>query len=273
MTRALIPSHAPANVDTPFITSLNPFDRWQIVNATQQFRLPGEGPRRRHRQQAVAVRARRLPGLRRQLGPGANTRQGRRPRRMEAPGDARRGTITSRSSRRASCSRSATRSCSRPSPSACSRRSTERSSRPRDRSTTSSSASRSRATTPPTRYGVANNSRDLPVPQPDAEDAAHAGPRLRRRRSSSSIPNRTTASCRTSPAQPFQWHFIGTDWNGNEVAFTAPGRVRDPGQGAHAERRQRRSARPTTALSTSDSVRDRAVHRLRGRVRRLAHAG
>ena len=37
------PAHAPPNVDDPFITSLRPFYRWQIVNATSDFAYQGKG--------------------------------------------------------------------------------------------------------------------------------------------------------------------------------------------------------------------------------------
>ena len=261
------PSHAPANVDTPFITSLNPFDRWQIVNATSNFAYQGKG-RADVTANKLWLSARGgfldsvgIWDLEPKLGKVADLGEWKHLATLARDHYVKvveKGflfpfghkvvltTVTERLFEEVDGQIVAT-----------SRQVSFLVVREQVKSYDAADT-----------FGVANNSRDLPfrsltlktLRTPDLDPkTSFVG----------SIPKNDCFVPYVSGA-PFQWHFTGTDWNGNEVAFTAPG--------VFVIQDQALTPNPATSVrSTYNALQHerqcpcRAVHRLGGRVRRLAH--
>jgi hypothetical protein len=214
------PKSAPPNVDTPFITSLNPFYRWQIVNATSNFDYEGKG--------RADVTARKLWlssrggfldsigdwDLQPKLGKVADLAEWKHLATLARDHYVKiveKGflfpfghrvvltIVTERLFEQVGGEIVAT-----------SRQISYLVVRQPEKSYD-----------PAQTFGVANNSRDLPfrsltlktLRTPDLDPRTRFEP---------SIPENDVFVPYVSGA-PFQWHFVGTDWNGNDVAFTAPG--------------------------------------------------
>ncbi len=214
------PNHAPPNVDTPFRTSLNPFYRWQIVNATSNFAYQGKGRADVTASKLwLSARGGFLDSigdwdLEPSLGKVADLGEWKHLATLARDHYVKvveKGflfpfghrvvnvIVTERLFQLVGDQIVAT-----------SRQINYLVVRQPEKSYDPSQS-----------YGVANNSRDFPfrsltlktLRTPDIDPKSAFAPPL------------VANDCFVPyvSGAPFQWHFVGTDWNGNDVAFTAPG--------------------------------------------------
>ena len=262
------PAHAPPNVDDPFITSLRPFYRWQIVNATSNFAYQGKGRADVAASKLwLSARGGFLDSigdwdLEPSLGKVADLGEWKHLATLGRDHYVKvveKGYLFPFGHRVVNVTV------------------TERMFESVDKEIVATSRQITylvvrqpqKSYDPSDTYGITNNSRDFPFRSLTLKTLRT--PILEGPTAFTGLP---AGDCFVPyvSGQPFQWHFIGTDWNGNDVAFTAPAVfvIQDDGltPGAAAAVRSTYNGLPVT-----DSVRTGSLHRRRGLLRRLGDAG